>query len=81
MTQPPREHLAEVYIVGTAKVGKRDGLVLLCSRCGGPDIFADGLTVAAVVAAGATHVERTGDPRIQPAADHHAHLAAGTEPQ
>jgi len=58
MTQPPRDHLAEIYILGTTKSGKRTGLALLCSRCGGPEIVADGLTVAAVTAAGNAHVAR-----------------------
>ena len=53
----PREHLAEIYIVGSGKVGKRLGLTLLCARCGGPDIFADGLTAAAVLAAANAHIE------------------------
>lgn len=87
MTQPPRDHLAEIYIMGTTKSGKRNGLTLLCSRCGGPEIFANGLTVAAVVTAGNAHVARVaeddepcgtcqgrGCPECDPA-DHQARLA------
>lgn len=56
MTQPPRDHLAEIYIVGTKTVGKRHGLMMLCTRCGGPELFADGGTVASVLAAANSHI-------------------------
>lgn len=53
------EHLKAVYVMGTAKRGKRDGLLLLCSgaECGGAEVFVPGLTVGAVLVAANAHVD------------------------
>jgi hypothetical protein len=53
------EHLRAIYIVGSAKRGKRNGLRMLCSGpdCGGAEMFAIGLTAASVVTAVDAHIE------------------------
>lgn len=55
------EHLAAILIVGSAKRGKRHGLLMLCSGpdCGGAEMFARGLKVADVLAAANAHIDDT----------------------
>lgn len=53
------EHRRAIYIVSSAKRGKFTGLLMLCSGpdCGGAEMFAPRLTVAAVVAAADAHID------------------------
>jgi hypothetical protein len=53
------EHFRAITIVGTEKRYKRHGLLLLCSGpdCAGAGMFADGLSVGAVVTAADAHID------------------------
>lgn len=53
------EHLRAIYIIGSQKRGNRTGLLMLCSgpECGGAQMFAAGLTAAAVATAADTHTD------------------------
>lgn len=54
------EHLKRIYLVGSRTIGKRSALVLMCSGpdCGGAELLAIGLTVAAVLAEANAHVDK-----------------------
>ena len=54
------EHLRAITVVGSSKRFKRIGLLMLCSGpdCGGADMFAMGLSVAAVVTAANAHIDQ-----------------------
>lgn len=53
------QHLRAIYITGSVKRGKRDGLLMLCSgpECGGAEMFAPGRTAADVVSAADGHID------------------------
>lgn len=57
------QHLRAIYIVGSAKRGKVDGLVMLCSGpdCGGAEMFARH-TAADVGAEANAHVDKMESP-------------------
>jgi hypothetical protein len=54
------EHMRSIYIVGSAKRGKREGLLMLCSgpECGGAEMFAE-RNAGAVAAAANAHIDET----------------------
>lgn len=53
------EHLKSIYIVGSAKRGKVDVLLMLCSgpECGGAEMFAR-RTAADIVAESNAHIDK-----------------------
>lgn len=58
------EHMRAIRIVGSAKRGKRLGLLMLCCgpECAGAEMFATGLAAADVVTAADAHIQQTYGP-------------------